>query len=93
MELQQRTIEWTEEFLDANNKIQKKQTSLGNLQSSIVLTKSELLEFYLRVPERVKEVCKNEHTHICTIAKNSKLEMINLFRKFITKVADWETPS
>ena len=43
MTLQQRTIERTEEFIDKRDKIQKKPTSLNNLQYSIVPPKLAFL--------------------------------------------------
>ena len=89
--LQQRTVEWTEDFLQLRDKVNRKLMSLQNLQTSTVPPKSAALKFDLRASERVKEVYKKEFDQLSTIALDARNEIGTLFKRLITKVADWET--
>ena len=92
MALQQRAIEWTENFIDIRDKIQCKQHYLKNIQSLIISPKSKLINFELRASERAKEVHKKEYHQLYTAVKDAKHEVSDLFTKSITKASDWETP-
>ena len=91
MTLQQRTIKWTEEFLYKRDLIQRKQTTLRNLQSTIVPPRSEMPKFELGASGMVKEVHDLEFNQLCTIVNYSKQKVGHIFKRLITKVADWET--
>ena len=89
--MQQRTVKLTEELLDDRDLIQHKQTTLKNLWSTIVLPKSAMLKLALGASEIVKEVHNLEFNQLCAITNESKQKVGHLFKRLITKVADWET--
>ena len=85
MALEQRTIKWTEEFLEKRDLVQHKQTTLRNRQSCIVLPKSEMLKFELGASEMVKEVCNVEFDQLCTISNDAKQKTGHLLKRLIKK--------
>ena len=58
MALQHRTIEWTEEFIDTREIVERKVSSTRNLQHSTVHPKSTTLNFEIGASEKAKEVHK-----------------------------------
>ena len=91
MALKQRPIEWAKEFIEIRDTIDRKQSSLRSLQSSIVPLKSASLNFSLGSSEKVKEAHARDCNQLCALASNAKLEASELLEQLVTKVAYWET--